>query len=743
MSYVGKKPSFKQVRTNEIVVPKGTDITTAGVITALDVSNISFVKLTAATELQGIVAPESPAIDGKLVTIVNASSSDLVISDQSGGASVNNRIVTGTSRNMRITAGASFTVAYDVDSSRWRVTATSADVNIGRLDVGTGALALNSEDVSLTPENINSSLIEVTAGTAAKIRSVDTQNVGNLIVFTNKTGQIFQIKNEDTDVLVAEKRIRTGTGGPILIQNNASVMLGYLADRWHVVGGTGSGGGATEQVTQTGIGNLLTYPVGTPLYVDTTTGLWTKASAVSADAAEVAGLLGRSLNTNFAEVALAGEVSEVTADAFAEAVLPPKGSAVFLSTTAGKLTVSDVTTVGCISKPVGIVHNVTGTSSVDIIFYNQRGVVVGGVNARTQILLGGSPSAPVVTPIQNVSQYEAGEIAGWITINASTDYQFYFQAQFTKIPNTSNYSIAVPQTVGSTPPAGFSMDVVSGVVQVTLPALAGFVTAYVNFALNAPAVGATLPLSINSTSVYTTYKMVSGAYSIGSTDSLIAATGASTYAITLPTAVGALGVAYTIKSEMNAGVALTVNTTSGQLIDTVSSKTLATGEVLKVVSDGNKWIAIISQQDVTAALTASRAVQTDVDKKLVSAGFSLPAVAGSNLQFLSSNGDGTSSWRDVIKLTATTSGAVDASLSDSFIHNGSGSRTISVSNLTDGQTININVQGANGNVISWTTTGLTQKTGITYSNTMISVNSIFTLSRFGSNVFISSLHGFG
>lgn len=590
MSYVGKKPGFKQVRTNEIVVPKGTDITTAGVIVALDVSNISFVKLTAATELQGIVAPESPAIDGKLVTITNASSADLLISNESGGASANNRIVTGTSRNMRITAEASFTATYDVGSSRWRVTATSADVNIGRLDVGVGTLVLDSEDISLASGNLNSSLIEVTAGTAAKIRSVDTQNTGNLIVFTNKTGQIFQIKNEDTDVLIEEKRIRTGTGGPILIQNNASVMLGYISNRWHVVGGTGSGGGATEQVTQPGLGDLLTHPVGTPLYVDVATGLWTKASAVSADTAEIAGLIVRSLNTDFAEVALAGEVSEVTADAFVEAALPPKGSVVFLSTTAGQLTVSDVTTIGYVSKPIGIVHNVNGTSSVDVMFYNLRGVVVGSVNARSQILLGGSPSAPVVTPIQNVSQYEAGELAGWITINADTDYQFYFQTQFAKIPNTSNYSIAVPQTVGSTPPAGFSMDVVSGVVQVTLPALAGFVSAYVNFALNAPAVGATLPLSINSTNVYTSYKTVSGVYSIVPTDDLIYATGASAYSITLPTAVGALGKSYTIKSDLNADLFLTVSTTGGELIDSSSSKVMLKGESLSVVSNGTKWV---------------------------------------------------------------------------------------------------------------------------------------------------------
>jgi hypothetical protein len=590
VSDVGKKPSFKQVRTNEIVVPKGTDITVAGTITALDVSGISFVRLTAATELQGIVAPESPANDGKLVTITNASASDLFIRNESSGATAENRIVTGAGRDLRITVGASFTAAYDIASSRWGVTASSADVNVGRLDIGVGTLALSSEDVSLTPDNVNASLIEVTAGAASTIRSVDTVNTGNIVVFTNKTGATVQVKDEDLGA-TATNRIRTGTGGPLTIQNNASIMLSYSNDRWYVVGGTGTGGGAVEQVSQTGIGVLANYPVGTPLYVDATA--WNKASATAANTAEVAGLISRRLNDDLAEVALAGEVSEVTSAAFIEGVLPTRGSVVFLSTTSGYLTVSDTTTIGYVSKPIGIIHNVNGSptpTSVDIMFYNQRGIVVGSVNARTQINLNGSVGSPTVTPIQNVSAYEAGEIAGWINIDATTDYSFYFQTQFAKIPNTSNYNIAVPQTVGSTPPVGFSVDVVAGVVQVTLPALAGFVSAYANFALNAPAVGTSLPLSVNSTSVYTTYKAVTAAYNIVPTDSLIVASGATTYAVTLPTAVGATGTTYTIKSDMNAGVFLTVNTTGGQLIDSSNNKILLKDETLSVVSNGTKWI---------------------------------------------------------------------------------------------------------------------------------------------------------
>jgi hypothetical protein len=277
--------------------------------------------------------------------------------------------------------------------------------------------------------------------------------------------------------------------------------------------------------------------------------------------------------------------------------------------------------------------------------------------------------------------------------------------------------------------------VVAGVVQVTLPALVGFVSAYVNFAINAPAIGTSLPLSVNSTGVYTTYKAVTGAYSVTTLDSLIVASGASPYAVTLPTAIGATGTTYIIKSAMDAGVNLTVNTTSSQLIDSVTSKTLIAGEVLEIISNGAKWIVVVSEQDVTASasptfvgtkltgLTASRGVQTDANKNFVSAPIAI--------------------YNATVTVTSPAL-TLDASTGNSFIHAGSvASRTLIITNLSDGQTININVQGANGNVISWTTTGLTQKTGITYSNTMTSVNSIYTLVRFGTNVFINSLHGFG
>ena len=395
MSYIGKKPSFSQVRTAELVVQRGTDITTAGTVAALDVSNISLVRLTAATVLQGLVAPSAPANNGKRVTLVNANSVSLAVANESGSATAANRISTGISRDLVITAGASVTLFYNTASSRWSVESSSSEINIDRLQVATEAIVLNSVDLAPT-SSPKSGLIELTAGSQTSIRSISTGANGQFLAIINKTGSLLQIANEDSGATPAD-RVVTGTGGPISLQSNASLFLAYLgsASRWQVVGGTGSGGGATEQVTQTGIGSLA---VGTPLYVDASTG-WTAANASAANTAEVAGMLGRSLSANLAEVVMAGEVSGVAAAMFTEAVLPARGEVVFLSATSGKLTITEPSVVGQVSKPLGVVHNVNGSTSVDIMFFNWRGVVVGAANARTTISIANNSATSVVSVV--------------------------------------------------------------------------------------------------------------------------------------------------------------------------------------------------------------------------------------------------------------------------------------------------------------------------------------------------------
>lgn len=609
MAYIGKKPSFEHIRTDELVVRQGASIEliAGSATTNLDISEKSFVSISVSgsssdkTIISGIVAPTAanPAKNGKIIILKNTSSTDIFLLEEDVSADAENRLITGFSKQLIVSANSTVTLNYDINLERWNVQSSSTETS-SSLVVGTNDIQLDAEELDLSLMSRKTALVELTAGAVSVLKSISAGKNGELLMLVNKTGNILQISDEDV-LFTAENRILTGTGAPVIIQNNASIFLAYIKDsqsisRWNIVGGTGSGGGAVEQVEQTNIGDLVTYPIGTPLYVDNSgPDYWKKASAASVNLAEVAGLISRRLADHRSEVALSGEVSGVKASVFVEGVLPDRGSVVFLSDTAGKLTVSDMTIVGYVSKPIGIVHAVNLLdASVDIMFYNQRGVVVGGVNARTQINLSGSASVPTITPIQNISEYEAGELAGWVYIDGTTNYRFYFQSQFAKNGLDTEYNIAVPQTVGDTPPVGFGIDVVDGEVKIELPAIPGFVNAYVNFALNAPAVGASLPLNINSTRVYTTYKSISGAYTLSSSDNLVAATGSSAYIVTLPAAAGNTGKTYTIKCELDAGVFLTIDVDGGGLIDSSSTKVLLKGETLQVVGDGTKWINLNS-----------------------------------------------------------------------------------------------------------------------------------------------------
>ena len=87
-----------------------------------------------------------------------------------------------------------------------------------------------------------------------------------------------------------------------------------------------------------------------------------------------------------------------------------------------------------------------------------------------------------------------------MSIQATTPLKFYVAAQLSK-NGAGNFNISY-QTSGDTPPAGFNIGITNaGLVQVTLPSLGGFGSASINYALNAPAVGVTLPISIQSTQV--------------------------------------------------------------------------------------------------------------------------------------------------------------------------------------------------------------------------------------------------
>jgi len=85
------------------------------------------------------------------------------------------------------------------------------------------------------------------------------------------------------------------------------------------------------------------------------------------------------------------------------------------------------------------------------------------------------------------------------------------------------------------------------------------------------------------------YLAISGALVLTDAHYIVSASGAANYSVTLPTAVGNQGRIFIIKSQMNAGILLTVATTGGQTIDGSSVKNIATYEALHVVSNATNW----------------------------------------------------------------------------------------------------------------------------------------------------------
>ena len=227
--------------------------------------------------------------------------------------------------------------------------------------------------------------------------------------------------------------------------------------------------------------------INTVVYFDGTA--YKPARADSINTAEIVGIVTKYFGSDLYEITITGEVSGFGSSLIA-------GDVYFLSdSVAGGITNVEPSVVGYVSLPVGV------AISNDIIYFDpKRGVVVGGVNAYTTVTLTNNAT----TSVQNVSAYDAGKLSGWISLPNSTtanSKKFYIEAPFSKNGPGTNWTLSYT-TTGDTPPVGFSMNITSlGVITVTLPSIAGLVGGTITYALNAPAVGASLPLSIDSTAL--------------------------------------------------------------------------------------------------------------------------------------------------------------------------------------------------------------------------------------------------
>lgn len=214
---------------------------------------------------------------------------------------------------------------------------------------------------------------------------------------------------------------------------------------------------------------------------------WALADCDAAATAEVIGVVSRA-TTNYFLLVTNGYLKRSSTPY-------TRGAVQFLSGTAGASTETEPSTVGQISKPLGVAIS-TSEMEVNIM----RGTTVGGTNLYTTISLANNAT----TTIQDVSGHTAGTggyIEGYIVIDggAGEDAVTTFKVEFQKPASGTAYSCTV--TYGCEALfAGSSIDITTGgLIQVTLADIGGdFVSASATFCMQAAAIGAQLPLQIDS-----------------------------------------------------------------------------------------------------------------------------------------------------------------------------------------------------------------------------------------------------
>lgn len=395
-------------------------------------------------------------------------------------------IVNGSITNDDVNASAAIAYSKLALSSSIVGSDLANNISLPGVEYGTAQNATLTSN-TLTPST-GKIIHRITSG--ATLDMIDTPTSGRMLVLVNATGADITVNNATG--ATAANQIITGTGDSFTLLSGAAAVVTYNSgdSKWSLVsGGGGSGGGTVDNIVQ-----ASSFAVGDVLYLLGST--YTKAEAASASTGEVVGIISKVVTAGQKyQMTLAGEVIGIAASQFTEAALPATGEAIFLSTTPGKMTITEPSVIGQVSVPLGV-----SLGGGAMYFLPKRGTVLGGTNARTQIPLSAVTTAQTIYTAP--AGLDAGELTGWVYLDATTDKKFYISAPFAKNGAGNDWNIS-PSYVGDTPPAGFSMTMTSGgLIQITMnPLPTGFVSGYINYAINAPAVGATFPLAVSGTSV--------------------------------------------------------------------------------------------------------------------------------------------------------------------------------------------------------------------------------------------------
>jgi hypothetical protein len=349
----------------------------------------------------------------------------------------------------------------------------------------------NFTGATITFPSASGESITITQGSFGSATYTLTVTPGNYIkvgVLINETGVLSLVFGTAGASEAAATLPDMNTGafpiGYIVLNNVGGTIQPLISQNiYQFVGGGGSGGGGTslDRITYEAHG----FAVGDILYLNGST--YTKAVASAANTAEVVGVVSKVGSVDTFELTVSGEITGLTG--------LTAGGVYFLSaTTPGLLTLTEPSVVGQISLPVGV-----ASSATTLYVAPKRGVVVGAANARTTISVANNTATNVV----NVTNYNSLKLEGELNVTRSPggNQRAYYTVEAAK-NGAGTWQVSTSYTgddvLYTTLP---SWDVASNNLQVTMPLVTNFSSASLTYALNAPAVGASLPLSIDSTAL--------------------------------------------------------------------------------------------------------------------------------------------------------------------------------------------------------------------------------------------------
>jgi hypothetical protein len=119
---LNQNPELNSINVNEINLTGYNLISSSGVSglsNNVDVSNIGVLKFDQPTTITGF---QKPGINKfKLLTVTNISSGDVILADESSNSDLENRIITGLSKDLTLKPDSSINLYYDFSSLIWRI----------------------------------------------------------------------------------------------------------------------------------------------------------------------------------------------------------------------------------------------------------------------------------------------------------------------------------------------------------------------------------------------------------------------------------------------------------------------------------------------------------------------------------------------------------------------------------------------------------------------------------------------